>query len=121
MSRKSSVIVLAFIILAAFGAVILLSPAPQKANAELEAFARCLAKKGVTMYGAYWCPHCQAQKEDFGGAFQYVPYVECTEETQKCLAEKINGYPTWVFPNGVRLEGEKSLTDLAAASGCGLQ
>ena len=29
------------------------------------------------MYGLYWCPHCIEQKEMFGDAFHYVPYVEC--------------------------------------------
>ena len=29
------------------------------------------------MYGLYWCPHCIEQKEMFGAAFHYVPYVEC--------------------------------------------
>jgi len=28
-------------------------------------FAQCLTDKGVKMYGAYWCPHCQAQKALF--------------------------------------------------------
>ena len=29
------------------------------------------------MYGLYWCPHCIEQKQMFGEAFHYVPYVEC--------------------------------------------
>ncbi|MEK7089329.1 MAG: hypothetical protein AAB920_00745, partial [Patescibacteria group bacterium] len=43
------------------------------------ALAQCLASKKVTMYGTYWCSHCQNQKALFGDAFKYVPYVECTE------------------------------------------
>ncbi|KKU91786.1 MAG: VKORC1/thioredoxin domain protein [Candidatus Jorgensenbacteria bacterium GW2011_GWA1_48_11] len=81
-------------------------------------FAKCLASKPVTMYGAYWCAHCESQKNAFGGSFKYVPYVECTRDVQECLVQKINGYPTWIFPDGRRLEGEMSLNDLSAQSGC---
>ena len=71
-------------------------------------FAKCLSSKGAVMYGAYWCPHCQNEKKAFGDSFRLINYVECTEETSKCLAEKINGYPIWIFPDGKRLEGEQS-------------
>src|ERR1700756_4791741 len=40
-------------------------------------FARCISAKGAKMYGAFWCPHCEEQKEQFGSSFQYVNYVEC--------------------------------------------
>lgn len=91
-----------------------------KASASLDTFAQCLAKKNITMYGAYWCPHCQNQKAEFGSSFKYVPYVECTVETQKCVDAKINGYPTWILPDGTRLEGEQTLQKLSGMSGCEL-
>ena len=28
--------------------------------------ARHLARTNATMYGVYWCPHCQEQKAKFG-------------------------------------------------------
>ena len=40
------------------------------------------------MYGAYWCPHCQAQKKVFGESFQYVPYVECTQQNRAVSRKK---------------------------------
>ena len=49
---------------------------PSKSDAALEEFAQCLRERGVTMYGADWCPHCQDQKTLFGSAFALVPYVE---------------------------------------------
>ncbi len=88
--------------------------------AKLDAFAKCLSAKKITMYGAYWCPHCQATKKDFGNSFQYVNYVECTVDTQKCSDMNINGYPTWIFPDGTRNEGQMSLRDLSAKSDCPL-
>lgn len=82
------------------------------------ALAQCLADKGVTMYGAEWCLHCQNQKSMFGKSFSVVPYVECPDDPNRCLAAGIHGYPTWVLANGERLEGEQSLESLASASGC---
>ncbi|KKU85832.1 MAG: hypothetical protein A2667_00745 [Candidatus Wildermuthbacteria bacterium RIFCSPHIGHO2_01_FULL_47_27] len=97
----------------------------------LDDFAKCLTDKGAVMYGAYWCPHCQNEKRAFGDSFKLVNYVECTEETQKCLDEKIEGYPTWTFPDGPpattssgdvgrgrRFVGEQGIEKLAEESGC---
>jgi hypothetical protein len=83
-------------------------------------FAKCIASKQITMYGAYWCPHCKDQKALFGDSFQYVPYVECTVETKKCLDKKIDGYPTWLTPDGKTLSGTISLQKLAEFSSCTL-
>lgn len=86
--------------------------------------AECLTEKGVTFYGAYWCPHCTAQKKLFGRAMSKVTYVECAipgdprAQTQACKDANIEGYPTWVFPDGSRLSGEVSLQRLAEKSGC---
>lgn len=88
------------------------------ANGETDAFAQCLADKGITMYGADWCPHCQNEKKAFGDSFRLVPYVECPDDPQKCLAAGINGYPTWVFPDGKKLVGEQGLKKLSEESGC---
>lgn len=39
------------------------------------------------MYGSVNCPHCQKQKAMFGDSFQYVTYVECMEEAERCGKE----------------------------------
>lgn len=96
-----------------------------KHNSQLDAFARCLGEKGAKMYGAYWCPHCADQKERFGSSFQYAPYVECGIKgsravTQACLDANIKHYPTWVFADGARVEGEHSLDFLSQETGCPL-
>lgn len=85
-----------------------------------DAFAQCLAAKGIIIYGADWCPHCQNEKKAFGSSFKYITYVECPDEPQKCIAAGINGYPTWVFPDGRRLEGEQGIEKLSQESGCAL-
>jgi len=46
--------------------------------------AQCLTSQGVKMYGAYWCPHCQDQKDDFGASFTYIDYIEmCNSRKSK--------------------------------------
>ncbi len=86
--------------------------------------AKCLAEKGTKMYGAYWCPHCQNQKKEFGDGAEFLPYVECAERgasnelTQACKDQGVDSFPTWIFPDGSRVSGEQSLKDLADKSGC---
>ena len=31
-------------------------------SGKYDQFAQCVAAKGFTMYGAYWCPHCKKEK-----------------------------------------------------------
>lgn len=85
-----------------------------------DAFAQCLTERGAAMYGAEWCSHCQNQKRMFGESFRFVNYVECTEEIRTCTEKGIQGFPTWVFADNSRLEGEQSFAALAAKSGCPL-
>jgi hypothetical protein len=92
-----------------------------------DAFAKCLGSRGVKMYGAYWCPHCQEQKELFGASFEYAPYVECGIKgdthglAQVCKDESIKHYPTWQFPpTGERVERVFPLEELRDRTGCEL-
>jgi thiol-disulfide isomerase/thioredoxin len=86
--------------------------------AEYQALASCLADSGAKFYGAYWCPHCKNQKAMFGDAAESLPYVECTEEEEVCMQQKIEVYPTWIFADGTRATGEQSLAKLAEKTGC---
>jgi hypothetical protein len=89
---------------------------------EAAPLAQCLQDRGVKMYGASWCPHCAAQKAAFGDAYPSAIYVECSNadhvQNDTCNALGIKGYPTWIFPNGDRAEGEQTLAALAAEAGC---
>ena len=76
---------------------------------QLQALATHLSERGATFYGASWCNACQAQKELFGSAASYLPYVECSPRGQNtpqstiCLLKKIKSYPTWLI-DGRRYE-----------------
>ena len=83
--------------------------------------AEHLQATGAKMYGAYWCPHCENQKELFGKAVDRVPYVECApdgenSQAQLCQEKQIQGYPTWEI-NGEFYVGGRPLEELARLSG----
>jgi uncharacterized membrane protein/glutaredoxin len=83
--------------------------------------AQHLTATNAKMYGAYWCPHCIDQKKKFGEAEKLVPYIECdakgvNPQTALCQQKGITGFPTWEI-NGKMLSGERSLDELAIASG----
>jgi phage baseplate assembly protein gpV len=94
-------------------------------TSRLDGFARCLGTKAAKMYGAYWCPHCDEQKEMFGSSFRYAPYIECgikgsQKLAQVCVDASIKHFPTWVFADGARVEGSHSLEFLSQETGCPL-
>ncbi|MFZ0998210.1 MAG: hypothetical protein WB628_13060 [Candidatus Sulfotelmatobacter sp.] len=94
-------------------------------NHRYDGFAKCLATKQAKMYGLYWCPHCIEQKEMFGKAFQYVPYVECAikgsrELTPACKAAGIKLFPSWQFGANPPKEGVYPLQELSDKTGCSL-
>jgi len=96
-----------------------------KRTSRFDAFAKCLTAKQAKMYGAFWCPHCEEQKEKFGSSFQYAPYIECGIKGSKgiepvCTQAGIKRFPTWIFADGTRVEGEHELDFLANATGCSL-
>lgn len=92
-------------------------------SGKYDQFAICLKDKGAMFYGAFWCPHCQAQKKMFGSSAKLLPYTECSTlngsgQTQICIDKGIKGYPTWEFADGSRLNGEIPLIQLAEKTGC---
>jgi hypothetical protein len=94
-------------------------------NHKYDSFAQCLAAKQSKMYGLYWCPHCIEQKEMFGEAFHYVPYVECAikgskDEAPECKAAGVKLFPSWQFGTEPPKEGVLSLEALSDKTGCSL-
>ncbi len=92
---------------------------------KMDRFAQCLTDKGAVMYGLFWCPHCEEQKELFGASFRNVQYVECGTPDHKeqplCSEKGLKDFPTWQFADGERLAGGLSLQELAAKTGCSAQ
>ncbi len=116
-----SIVSLVAILLVVSGIVAYAShPKLQYSQDVLTGVAKALAAKQVTMYGAAWCPHCQAEKARFGDAFQYVPYVECPANEKLCLDKGVKGYPTWIAADGTKYEGEQGIQKLAEIAGYAL-
>mmetsp|Transcript_34704 Transcript_34704/g.81835 ORF Transcript_34704/g.81835 Transcript_34704/m.81835 type:complete len:223 (-) Transcript_34704:991-1659(-) len=92
----------------------------RKSSPQAIELAKILKEKGVTMYGAYWCPHCSRQKELFGAeAWSVMDYVECSPKGygykgQK-MCEDIEGYPTFRDRKGrvMNVSGERPIEFLA--------
>ena len=120
--RIRRTILITVLIVVALGLAIYLWKRPRVSR--LDAFAKCLAARQVKMYGLYWCTHCEEQKEIFGSAFQYVPYIECGTkgahaEQPSCVQAGVKNFPTWQFATE-RHEGVLRLESLSEKSGCSL-
>ncbi|MBY0539331.1 hypothetical protein K2P56_02775 [Patescibacteria group bacterium] len=92
---------------------------------KLDSFTQCIKDSGAIFYGAFWCPHCQAQKKMFGSSVKLLPYVECSTpdgngQLEQCRAKDVTNYPTWDFPDGTRVTGEQQLAVLAEKTKCAL-
>ena len=81
---------------------------------KLDGFAQALTNSGVTFYGAFWCPHCQSQKAEFGSSVKYLSYVECSNPdstpVQVCTDNKVEAFPTWEFRNGIKITSSSEPT-----------
>jgi len=122
-SQTNWVLVSIFAAILIIGGVIWYAIWYQSQPGQYDSFAECLASKGMTFYGAFWCPHCQAQKAMFGKSVDKLPYVECSTpdgngQTQICIDKNIQGYPTWATKNGSTTEGVLTFTQLSQLSGC---
>lgn len=94
-------------------------------NHKYDTFAKCLGAHQAKMYGLYWCPHCQDQKEMFGESFHYVHYVECAikgsrEMAPECKIAGVTLFPSWQFGADPPKEGVLSLEALSDKTGCSL-
>lgn len=93
---------------------------PTETAIDAATLAKCLAERGVTMYGSAGCSHCLQQKKMFGENFSVIPYVECPKDPLRCIQAGIQAYPTWVFSDGKKLQGVQTFGALAEAGGCEL-
>ena len=81
-------------------------------------FAKYLNDNNVVMYSAYWCPHCNDQKQLFGKkAVEELLIVECAKDGKNnqyklCQEKGIEGFPSWEINNQI-YSGTMSLNELA--------
>ncbi len=127
MKKYAGLLVTLAAIILVVGGLVYLNQRQGAVPGQYDKFAQCLTDKGAKFYGASWCPHCAEQKRLFGTSMKHIAYVECAlpngqqGQTQACTDAKIDSYPTWVFADGSRLNGEQQPSALAAKAGCSLQ
>lgn len=122
MKKKNNTWTWIIVTLAIIGGLIAFLVAEAKKPGKYDEFAQCLSDSGAQFYGAWWCPHCQAQKSLFGKSAKKLPYIECqtkdSKQTQQCDDIGIASYPTWIFADGTRVTGEQSFAELAEKTSC---
>ncbi|RME31446.1 hypothetical protein D6789_02720 [Candidatus Woesearchaeota archaeon] len=93
------------------------TPEPPTAPApEGEDFASCVGKAAV-LYTASWDSASQEQLAQFGDDVTKLTVVECTANKERCDAEGIEAYPTWVIGEQHHL-GKLSPEMLSKLTGC---
>lgn len=118
------------VVLLVIAGVVWLIMTPGKPG-KYDTLAQCIKDKGAIFYGAFWCPHCQAQKARFTKSASYLPYIECSTpdgqgQTKVCKDKNIQTYPTWYFASSTLeggyeiVTGEIELADLAGRTSCTL-
>lgn len=122
-NAKIFLIIIGVLVLGTIATVLVRGGGASTGPGKYDEFATCLKDQGATFYGAYWCPHCQAQKKMFGSSAKLLSYVECSTvdgnaQTQVCIDKEIKSYPTWEFADGSRLTGEIALEQLAEKTSC---
>ncbi len=121
---KTNTIIIAVVAVAViFGGLIFFTQ--DRGPGPYDEFAQCIKDSGTTFFGAFWCPHCQAQKKDFGSSAKLLPYVECSNpdgqtQTIECKDAGVQSYPTWEFPDKSRVTGEQTFQTLSEKTGCPL-
>ena len=126
---KIFVSIIILLVLGTVATVLLNSNSTPAGPGKYDAFATCLKDQGAIFYGAFWCPHCQAQKKLFGSSARLLPYVECSTpdangQLQVCIDKKITSYPTWLLKDGTQIPNDSlegagvKLETLAAKTGC---
>ena len=102
---------------------------PTTAPSAMANFAQCLKDSGTKFYGAFWCPHCQAQEQTLQRTREQLAaiglYTECSKpdgqsQTAVCVGAKITSYPTWVWPDHSTSTGVQTIATLAEKTGCTL-
>ena len=81
-------------------------------------FAKFLTKNKIVMYSAWYCSHCQNQKDLFGqDALKELTIVECANKGEfkfndVCVNKQIEATPSWEIDNEI-ITGTTSLKELA--------
>ncbi len=87
-------------------------------------FAKCLAEKGLKVYGSELCSACRAEMKIFGSSWRFLNMIECNpnidgNKADECLEVEVKKTPTFIMGDK-RTDGFKLLDELSEFSGCEL-
>ncbi len=124
---KTTYLYIGLIAIIFLGLIVVRNASEPKSNVvvatQYDEFAQCITDAGAKFYGAWWCPHCNDQKNLFEKSSK-LPYVECQtpsrQPIQECLDAGIESFPTWIFKDGSKLVGLQQFEDLAAKTNCAI-
>lgn len=108
--------VIAIIILVGLVSYSIARPKSDLNSVEKEALAKCLTEKKIYLYGAFNCPNCAVQKEMFDSAVEFITYINCDLEPDKCDINE-NAYPYWKIGE-MTVKGPVPLKFLKEKSSC---
>lgn len=131
--KNKTILLYAALIIVVFGGIFALRAVSEPGQSALndaeprplDGFAQCIADSGAKFYGAFWCPHCESQRDMFGNSKRLLPYIECSTpnaqaQTAACLRAGVESYPTWDLADGTRITGVQSFENLAEMTNCQL-
>lgn len=110
----SNIIIFALILIVIIGLMTIVVRNTGKSS-KYDSLLTSLNNQGTKFYGAFWCPHCQEQEKTLSASRQKLEtiglYVECSTadsqgQTQICIDNKIESYPTWKFKDGIKIESD---------------
>lgn len=89
---------------------------------QYDSLAQCLTDNGAKAYTAWWCPHCENLKAEFGSAWSTIDNTECSPNGSRtfsafCTNEGIESVPSWKNAEGEIIQ-PGNIGQLAAAFGC---
>ena len=77
----------------------------------------CLSEKEVALYCSDLAISCIRQRREIGGVFDYITYVDCTENAENCQDLSL---PAWKINNKFYY-GIRDLERLSESSGCNIK
>ena len=77
--------------------------------------AQCLDGKNVEFYSSVYCPKCEKQREELGGAFKFITQIDCGKDMENC--DNIREVPAW-YINKTIVYGLQNRSELRELSGC---
>lgn len=113
--KKRNVIIMTLLVILIIASIFVIFYFKGQINPE-EDLMKCIAEKSQ-IYVSRTCSHCAEQKIILGDYVGLFNMTDCLEESEKCAALGIPGYPTWIINNQTYF-GVQDIDELKEKTGC---